>query len=37
MKGIYSDEFREELIEDDEISPEEYFFMIGYNAESIED
>jgi len=36
MKGIYSDEYREELMEDDEISPEEYFFMIGYESEGMD-
>lgn len=30
MKGIYSNKYREELIEDDEITMEEYFFMQGY-------
>ena len=36
MKGIYSNKFREELIDDDEISMEEYFFMEGYESEHIE-
>ncbi len=31
-EGIYSGKFRDELIEDDEISAEEYFFMIGYDS-----
>ena len=31
-EGIYSDKDREELIEDDEISAEEYFFMQGYDS-----
>lgn len=29
---IYDEEFVEELLEDDEISPEEEGFMIGYNG-----
>ena len=31
-EGIYSDKDRDELIEDDEISIEEYFFMQGYSS-----
>ncbi len=36
MQGIYSNEFREELIDDDEISAEEYFFMLGYESEDLD-
>mgnify|MGYP001619204814 CR=1 FL=1 len=36
MRGIYSDEFREELIEDDEITAEEYFFMQGYTSDDVD-
>ena len=36
MQGIYSNEYREELIEDDEITAEEYFFMIGYEEDYLE-
>ncbi len=31
-EGVYSDADRDELIEDDEISIEEYFFMEGYSS-----
>jgi len=30
--GVYSEPEREELIEDDEISVEELFFMEGYDS-----
>lgn len=30
--GVYSEPDREELMEDDEISPEELFFMEGYDS-----
>lgn len=33
FESVYDDEGREELVEDDEISPEEQAFMIGYDAE----
>ncbi|MCD6589900.1 hypothetical protein J7K74_01800 [Candidatus Woesearchaeota archaeon] len=33
--GVYSDEGREELLEGDEISPEEEGFMQGYNNEDV--
>lgn len=36
MKGIYSNKFREELIDDDEISVEEYFFMQGYESDFLD-
>ena len=31
LYDIYNEEYVEELLEDDEISPEEEAFMIGYN------
>jgi len=29
-RDFYSESYREELLEDDEITPEEYAFMSGY-------
>jgi len=29
---IYDEDYAEELLEDDEISPEEEAFMVGYNG-----
>jgi len=34
---IYDEDYVEELLEDDEISPEEEAFMIGYNEDSKND
>lgn len=31
LEDIYDDDYIEELLEDDEISPEEEGFMLGYN------
>ncbi|MFH1770352.1 MAG: hypothetical protein ABH828_02230 [archaeon] len=33
FESVYNDEGREELVKDDEISPEEEAFMAGYDAE----
>ncbi|MFH1591874.1 MAG: hypothetical protein ABIB47_00710 [Candidatus Woesearchaeota archaeon] len=32
INDIYDEEYMEELLEDDEISPEEEAFMMGYNG-----
>ncbi|MFC2134864.1 hypothetical protein ACFLTH_09620 [Bacteroidota bacterium] len=32
FESVYNDEGREELVEDDEISPEEEAFMAGYDS-----
>jgi len=36
FESVYNDEGREELIEDDEISPQEEAFMAGYDQETKE-
>lgn len=36
-KNVYADEAREDLVEDDEISPEEEGFMKGYEEASEEE
>ena len=33
FESVYNDEGREELVEDDEISPEEQAFMAGYDSQ----
>ena len=35
-EGIYSNKYRDELIDGDEISAEEYFFMIGYESDDLD-
>ena len=32
LEDIYDEEYVEELLEDDEITPEEEGFMLGYNG-----
>ncbi|MAG39259.1 hypothetical protein CMO90_04200 [Candidatus Woesearchaeota archaeon] len=33
FESVYNDEGREELVEDDEISPQEEAFMAGYDSD----
>lgn len=33
FESVYKDKGREELVEDDEITPEEEAFMVGYDSE----
>lgn len=35
FESVYNDDGREELIEDDEISPQEEAFMAGYDEEEV--